>query len=239
MRVVLSYRLQVSMEYQILFGCHMGGNESIYDRRGEPGGRGPTGRGSVQERGGRRSSAARRWPLPATSLPPAATVQLARVRVARGVGSQGDASTAGGDGWPRLDHHPRPLDHLVPLLDHLAPPPEHIAPPFYARVQPGEREDREEGGHGRTEETGQGKGGEEGRRRNGPGGAAGEGFSSAGTEQVAAFSFSRENASERANSEPIQRSGALYSRTGKLAARGEGRGIGSQFYNPILSTTKH
>jgi hypothetical protein len=54
------------------------------------------------------------------------------------------------------------------------------------------------------------------------------------------FDFGRENASEgEVNTEPIQRSGALYSRTGKLAPRGEERGIGSEFYSPILSTTKH
>jgi hypothetical protein len=75
------------------------------------------------------------------------------------VGSQGDASTAGGDGWPRLDHHPRPLDHLTlldhlaPLLNHLAPPPEHIAPPPECTRGTGGQEKREGMGGRRRPET--------------------------------------------------------------------------------------
>jgi hypothetical protein len=84
------------------------------------------------------------------------------------------------------------------------------------------------------------QGGGEGRRRNVPGGAAGR-PPPARTERrkkrVSSI-FGRENTSE-ANSEAIQRSRPLNPPTGKLAARGEELGIGSQFYSPILSTTKH
>jgi hypothetical protein len=108
------------------------------------------------------------------------------------------------------------------------------------RVQPGGT-----GGQGRVRACGGGRrqGGGEGRRRNVPGGAAGR-PPLAQTERrnkartFASSVFRRENASE-ANSDAIQRSRPLNPPTGKLAARGEGLGIGSQFYSPILSTTKH